>query len=548
MVPEGDSCVFLSASSPRSSWGAPPPFALANMSFSLGRHFRATALALSLLPPLLGAQIVHEKVDLGILARIRDEAYNRSQVMEAAGYLSDVIGPRPQGSRAVKQANNWAADQLRRFGLSNVSVEPWGTWGRGWERLTYTGNVLTPYPQALVAQPMAWSGSTTGVVRAAVVAVEAKDSAELVQKYGGKLKGKIVLWNAPPTSQSSYYYEPWDYLAMEYPPRTRRYTAQELEDPKLRPDFQWSPQALRLERRAAGDKAEDAFRALKREGIAALIAPSPIPYGIIRVSNMPGWHKIKLDQSEPIPALVASFEQYGQMWRNIARGIPVEMELNVRNRWVTDDSLGYNTLADLPGTDKADEYVMFGGHLDSWHAGTGATDNASGVAVALEAMRILKTLGLKPRRTIRVGIWTSEEGRHLGVGGWIAKHPELWPKISVYLNLDNGAGRIRGLWDQSAPAMPPIFRQIFAPLRELGVTATPHGNVGGNEHQDFDDVGIPGFTFLQDPLEYTIRSHHSSADTFERLIPDDLKQSATVLAWTMYTLANRDEMFPRKVK
>jgi Zn-dependent M28 family amino/carboxypeptidase len=211
---------------------------------------------------------------------------------------------------------------------------------------------------------------------------------------------------------------------------------------------------------------------------------------------------------------------------------------------VNDDSIGYNTLADLPGTDKADEYVMFGGHLDSWHAGTGATDNASGIAVVMEAMRILKALDLKPRRTIRVGIWTSEEGRHLGVAGWIARHPELWPKISVYLNLDNGAGSCVTLGPVALHHAPCLRADLH--LRELGVQAIPKGNVGGNEHQDPDDVGIPGFTFLQDPLEYTIRSHHSSADTFERLIPDDLKQAATVMAWTAYTLANRDELFPRK--
>jgi len=508
----------------------------------------ATALlyAQCVAPSAAFAQIVHERLDLDALARIKDEAFRRSQVMETAGYLSDVIGPRPQGSRAVTQANRWVADRLRGFGLANVTVEPWGTWGRGWERVWYAGNVLSPYPQPLVAQPMAWSGSTVGTVRATVVAVEAKDSAELVQKYGGTLRGKIVLWNEPPKTQSSYYYEPFDYMQMESPTRTRRFTQQELEDPALRTDFQWSPQQLRLDRRKAGDRFEDAFRALKREGIAALIAPSPVPYGIIRVSNIPGWHRVRQDKSEPIAALVASYEQYGQMWRNVKRGLPVELELTVKNRWVTDDSIGYNTLAELPGTDKADEYVMFGGHLDSWHAGTGATDNAAGVAVAMEAMRILKTLGLRPRRTIRVGVWTSEEGRHLGVGGWIAKHQDLWSKISVYLNLDTGGGRIRGLWDQSSPGMAPIFQQIFTPLHELGVSATPHGNVGGNEHQDFDDVGIPGFSFLQDPLEYLIRTHHSSADTFERLIPDDLQHSAAVLAWTAYTLANRDELFPRK--
>jgi hypothetical protein len=521
----------------------------------MSRSRRAVPVALALLaatltvPPQarLAAQVVAERVDLDALARIREEATQRSQVMAIAGYLTDVIGPRPQGSRAVKQANLWTAEQLRGFGLSNVVVEPWGTWGRGWERVRYAGNVLTPYPQPLVAQPMAWSGSTAGLVRAPVVALAHTDSATLLREQGGKLKGKVVLWGAPPLDQSTYYYEPLDYMRMEDPPRARRFTPEMLDDPTLRPDFLWSPQQVRLDRRKVPERFEDVLRVFKREGVAAVLVSSPIPYGGIRVSAIPGWHNIRAGiGGEPVAALVASYEPYGQMWRNVRRGIPVEVELQAQNRWVTDDSLGYNTLAELPGRDKADEVVMFGGHLDSWHAGTGATDNAAGVAVAIEAMRILKATGLTPRRTIRVGIWTSEEGRHLGVSGWIAKHPELWPKISVYLNLDNGAGRIRGIWDQSHPTMQPIFEQLFAPLRPMGVLKVAKGNVGGNEHQDFDDVGIPGFTFLQDPLEYLIRTHHSNSDTFERLIPEDLQQAATVMAWTAYTLANREGMFPRK--
>jgi hypothetical protein len=505
------------------------------------------ALAALLPASRLAAQVVAERVDLGALARIREEGTQRSQVMEIAGYLTDVIGPRPQGSRAVKQANLWVAEQLRGFGLSNVTVEPWGTWGRGWERVRYSGNILTPYPQPLVAQSMAWSGSTPGLVRAHVVALPPSDSATLVKNHGGTLKGKVVLWGPPPLDQSTYYYEPLDYMRMEDPPRARRLSQEQLDDPKLRPEFLWSPEQVRLDRRKVPERFEDVMRVFKQEGVAAVILPSPIPYGTIRVSAIPGWHNIRTAKSgEPVAALVASFEQYGQMWRNVRRGIPVEVELQAQTRFVTDDSLGYNTLAELPGTDNADEYVMFGGHLDSWHAGTGATDNAAGVAVAVEAMRILKASGVRPRRTIRLGVWTSEEGRHMGVGGWIAKHPELWPKISVYLNLDNGAGRIRGIWDQSHPTMRPIFEQVFAPLKELGVTKVAKGNVGGNEHQDFDDRGIPGFTFLQDPLEYLIRTHHSSADTFERLIPEDLQQAAVVMAWTAYTLANRDEPFPRK--
>jgi carboxypeptidase Q len=493
-----------------------------------------------------GAQVVQERIDLGALARIREEAFQRSQVMEIAGYLTDVIGPRPQGSTNLFRANRWVADRLRAFGLSNVTVEPWGRWGRGWERVRFAANITQPWPQPLVGQPMAWSGSTRGPVRGPVVILEATDSASF-QPFRGTLRGAFVLLGEPPATQSTYADPPVPSMAMEWPTRNRRYTEADLHAPDLQPAFTWSPLEVRLARRRAGDRYGDLVRQLGREGIAALLVPSTLPYGLIRVAAIPGWHDIReARDGEPVAAVVVAHDQYGQMYRNVRRGVPVEIEADIRNRFLTDDLDGYNTLAELPGTDLADQVVMLGGHLDSWHAGTGATDNAAGVAVAMEAMRILRALGLNARRTIRVGLWTAEEGRHLGVAGWIARHRDQWSRISVYLNLDTGHGRIRGVWNQSNAAAVPIFRQVFEPLRELGVAVVREGNVGGNEHQDFDDVGIPGFSFLQDPMEYVLRSHHSSADTFERLVEDDLQQAATVLAWTAWTLANRDAMMPRK--
>ncbi len=497
-------------------------------------------------PAAAGGLMVQERIDLDALRRIRDEGTDRSRAMEIAGYLTDVIGPRPQGSPAVTRANHWVADQLRAWGLANVVVEAWGTWGRGWERVRYSANITKPFPQPLVAQPMAWSGSTNGTIRGPVMILEATDSAS-VQRFRGTLKGKFVLLGEPPRLQQNYYLEPWPYLAMEDPPRRRRFSTEDLENPNLKPDFAWSPLAIRLERRRAGDRYADLFRQLEGEGLAALIVSSPVPYNIIRVAALPGWHDVRQARAgSPIPAIVASLEQFGQMYRNIKRGVPVEIEATIENRYVAGDSVGFNTLAEIPGTDLADQLVMFGGHLDSWHSGTGATDNAAGVAIGMEALRILRASGLQPRRTIRLGTWTSEEGRHLGVSGWIANHRELWPKISAYFNVDNGGGKVRGLWNQSNPFVAPIFQEIFTPVRDLGVMVVREGNVGGNEHQDFDDVGIPGFTFLQDPLEYTLRSHHTNADTFERLIEEDLKQAAIVLAWTAYTVANRDGMIPRK--
>jgi carboxypeptidase Q len=244
--------------------------------------------------------------------------------------------------------------------------------------------------------------------------------------------------------------------------------------------------------------------------------------------------------------VVVSIEQYNEMYRNLERGVPVELELDVRTRFFDDDLQGYNTLADLPGSDLADQYVMIGAHLDSWHYGTGATDNAAGSVVMMEAMRILKSLGLQPRRTIRIALWSGEEQGLLGSRAWVEANEDLHPQISAYLNVDNGTGRIRGIWTQSNPAVAPIFEQILWPFKDLGVVTVKNGNTGGTDHLAFDAAGIPGFNFIQDPIEYGIRTHHTRSDTYERLVLEDLEQAAVIVAWTAYHLAMRDEMMPRK--
>jgi Zn-dependent M28 family amino/carboxypeptidase len=239
-------------------------------------------------------------------------------------------------------------------------------------------------------------------------------------------------------------------------------------------------------------------------------------------------------------------EQYGQLYRNAKRGIAQKLELNVQNRFHDDDRRGYNVLAEVPGTEKADELVMLGAHYDSWHSGTGATDNAAGSVVMMEAIRILKTLGLPMKRTVRIGLWSGEEQGLIGSRAWVRMHPDQHAKISAYVNLDNGTGKIRGIWNQSNSAVTPIFEQLLFPFRDLGVVAVRQGNTGGTDHLAFDGAGIPGFNFIQDPIEYGIRSHHSYVDTYERLMIDDLKQAAAVVAWTVYSIANRDELMPRK--
>ncbi|HEY9518989.1 MAG TPA: M20/M25/M40 family metallo-hydrolase, partial [Gemmatimonadales bacterium] len=248
----------------------------------------------------------------------------------------------------------------------------------------------------------------------------------------------------------------------------------------------------------------------------------------------------------PVPNLVVAHEQYGALYRVVQRGLPARVELNLQTRFLDDTRIPANVLADIPGTDKADEFVMLGAHFDSWHSGTGATDNAAGSVVMMEAMRILKTLGMPMRRTVRIGLWTGEEQGLIGSVRYTRIHKDELPKISAYVNVDNGTGKIRGIWSQSNSAVVPIFQQILSPFRDMGVLAVRDGNTGGTDHQSFDRVGVPGFNFIQDPIEYGIRTHHSNVDTYERLVIDDLKQAATVVAWTVYHIANRDEMMPRK--
>lgn len=478
------------------------------------------------------AQVAQERVDLSAFQRIRDEGLNRSRIDSLAGHLTDVIGPRLTGSPQMRQANDWTADMFRKWGLQHVTVEPWGEFGRGWERVHYAGRILTPYVQPLDAMPVAWTGSTNGTVTGEATLVEITERAHF-DKYRGKLRGALVLRIAPP--------EP----GPEFNSITRRLDADSLLAPapaesqpqqrrQGRPDFR-SMQAL--------TSAIDSF--FRREGVAAQIAPSGWQYSVLRVGGANAVARAK-DGATPVPALIVSVEQYGQIYRNIKRGVPVKIELNVQNRFLTADTRAYNTLADLPGTDKADEYVMLGAHLDSWHAGTGATDNASGSVVMMEAMRILKTLGLQPRRTIRIALWSGEEQGLLGSRNWVSNHKDLWPKISAYVNVDNGTGRLRGVWNQSNERATPVFEQILWPFRDLGVVAVRHGNTGSTDHIAFDAAGIPGFNFIQDPIEYGFRTHHSNIDTYDHLVIDDLKQAAVVVASTVYALAMREEMMPRK--
>ena len=507
------------------------------------RAFRAAlvaslALALS---TAASAQMITERVDLSAVKKIRDEGMNRSKLDGLASYLTDVIGARLTNSPASRKANEWAAETFRSWGLANVKVEPWDTtFGRGWEIVSYSGRILDPWTKPLEAYPQAWSGSTLdargrpATLTCPVVIFEVRDSTDLA-RYAGKLKGACVLRGAPAK------------IAPEFQPSDRRISLEDLLTPPPPPAQRAAGggqgnfgqgQAARL--------AAAANRLLRTEGVAAVLQPSRWTYGLILNGGHFEGRAARDSIYNPVPNLIVAHEQYGTLYRVAQQGLPARVEINLQTRFLDDTRIPANVIADIPGTDKADEFVMLGAHFDSWHSGTGATDNGAGSVVMMEAMRILKTLGMPMRRTVRIGLWTGEEQGLIGSVRYTRIHKEELPRISAYVNVDNGTGKIRGIWSQSNSAVVPIFEQILSPFRDMGVLAVKDGNTGGTDHQSFDRVGVPGFNFIQDPIEYSNRTHHSSVDTYERLVIDDLKQAATVVAWTVYHIANREAMMPRK--
>jgi Iap family predicted aminopeptidase len=392
---------------------------------------------------------------------------------------------------------------------------------------------VTPFVQPLLGQPTAWTGSTRGRVTGDAMMIRA-DSLPDLAPYRGKLKGAIVLMQAGPEVEPM-----WDAPA-------RRTSLDDLlaPPPPAPPRAAAAPGNFQERFRRIRELRDSVETLLRREGALAILVPSSRAYGILRGGGSTPGRDAR--QPEPLPELVLAQEQYAHIARNLERGVPVRLELDIQNKFHSDDLQAYNTLADLPGTDKADELVMLGAHLDSWHMGTGATDNGAGSIVMMEAIRILKALNLQPRRSVRIGLWSGEEQGLLGSRNWVEKHPDLHGKISAYVNVDNGTGKIRGIWDQSNEAAIPVFEQILWPFRDLGVVAVRHGNTGGTDHLSFDRAGIPGFNFIQDPIAYGTMTHHTELDVYDHLMLDDLKQAAVVVASTVYHLAMRDEMMPRK--
>ena len=527
--------------------------------------------------PYAEVQPATETLDLNMYQRIRDEGLNHSHVMEFASALTDGIGPRLTGSPNVKKANEWTRDTLTRIGLENAHLEDWGEFGLGWQQINTWARMVTPDTAILIVQATPWSPSSPGPVTGDVVFVNIQTDKDFDQ-YKGKLAGKVVLFgpmrDVPPVDK----------------PLFERNTDKDLDDIAeftvsanaggLPPDLA-ARMRTRMERLRMIDKIAQFFA---DEKVAAVIEPSRDGKngggsgGTLFDDNGAtlGREPYIADHAVKIPVVVAAIESYGRLFRLTQAHAPVSVEVNVETKITGEHEHAFDTVAEIPGTDPRlkEQVVMLGGHLDSWIAGTGATDNGAGTIVAMEAVRILKALDVKPRRTIRIALWTGEEQGLFGSRGYARMHfgaaklstapdqmqmpefmrradgpLELKPEqklISGYFNVDNGSGKIRGIFTQGNAAIAPIFAQWIAPLKDLGVTTLTMRNTGGTDHLSFDAVGIPGFQFIQDDLDYESRTHHSNEDVYERLQPADLKQIATVEAIFLYNAAQRDQMLPRK--
>jgi len=505
------------------------------------RRYRTSALPLAFLLIVTSTAKAQpaRTPDLDVIERIRKEGLKRSRIDHLAHELNDAIGPRLTASPGMRRAQRWAVEKLAGWGLNQVVTEPWGEFGRGWEMISYSGRVLTPYVQPLLGLPLAWTGSTNGRIGGPVVIVSAAriDIAGMAiptadeLNAAGDLQGAIVLMNPRPQ------------ISPDSGKRVLRWDADDLLRPASGSGGGMSLAVLDSVITDIRRTHAQRDRRLRAAGVAAVLTPSAKDDGII--SGLASWGGIAAGAVEPTPEIVISQEQYNQLHRLVSAGVPVRVELQVENRFHEDDRSGYNVLADLPGTERPGEYVMVGAHFDSWHLAPGATDNAAGSIIMMEAMRILRALDLQPRRTIRLALWSGEEQGLLGSKAWVAAHPELHDAISIYLNLDNGAGRIRGIRNQLRASLTPVFEEIFWPLKDLGVIAVRNSSSGSTDHLVFEEAGIPGLTFIQDPLEYDEETGHSNLDTYDHLILDDLRQAAAVVAVIAYHLAMRDELLAR---
>ena len=518
-----------------------------------------------------GPQPAVESLDLSMYARIRAEGLTHGKVMDFASALCDDIGPRLTGSPNMKKANGWTRDTLTTIGLTDAHLEDWGEFGMGWYQINTWGRIVTPDPEPIWMQAAVWSAATSGPVRGEIVYLPLFDATEL-DAAKGTLKGKILLLGAarpnPDLDQPlSFRYTEDELKELEGPDAPRRPTGPPPANA-----------ASRLERRRVAGLRQRAVKMAQEEGAAAILLPSHEEGRNVRTGLLLDDNGVELARDAQLrehavrtPYAVVMTEHYNRLARLAEAHVPVIVELNIQTAFTGDHEHGFNTIADLPGTDFAlkDQIVLVGGHLDSWPAGTGATDNGAGAVIAMEAVRILKAIDAKPRRTIRIALWSGEEQGEFGSGGYVQQHllqpsatssaaaadPDSakpivpakdWETLDAYFNVDEGGGKLRGIYTQGNYAVAPIFAQWIAPLRDLGVTTVTNRLDTGSDHESFDDAGLPGFDFLQDELDYETRTHHTNLDTVDHLHQADLEQAAIVEAIFLWNTSQRDAMIPRK--
>ncbi len=504
-------------------------------------HRFACVLLLSIALPFI-VQAQQEPVDLGMINKIKHEGLQNSSIRDLSFYLTDYIGPRLSGSPNLTRAYEWTSQTMKDWGLENVEVVPWGEFGRGWENKKFYVAMTAPYYESLIGVPRAWTRGSGGLVSGSPVLVDIRTEEDF-EKYRGQLRGKVIV--RPVTSEPS----------VSFSPTAHRLSDEDLENLSMLPDVR-SPNFGNVVGAPSDWAARRAFNArlnefFEEEGVAVVLSPSG-SFGTVRS----GGSRLQAGQEPGVCQASLTFEHYGRIVRLLEAGIEVSLDVDIENVFHDEDTKGYNVLAEIPGTDRRlrDEVVLIGGHLDSWHVGTGGNDNAAGVVIMMEVMRILKELGVEPRRTIRIGLWGAEEQGLFGSRGYVAEHyydretgkKEDYDKLSAYFNIDNGSGKIRGIWLMGNDEARPIFEDLFAPFHDMGASTVTLRNTGSTDHVAFNAVGLPGFNMLQDRIDYG-RGYHSNMDTFERMELGDMMHSAVIMASIVYHVAMRDERIPRKV-
>jgi len=511
------------------------------------------AFAVAALTTIIG----DEAVNLEVVHRIRQEALQNSRVMDHLFYLTDVHGPRLTNSPGYFKAANWVVSQMQSWGI-DAKLDPWGPFGRGWEYTHFSVDMVEPSAASFIGVPLAWTPGTTGAMTGeAIVAIIANDTD--IERYRGKLKDKIVFLG---TGRE---------LTMRTTPPGTRYTDQQLADiaaaavagrgnnpPGARAAAAGARSAGPAPAPSAGTGGQSFTNRLNQffadEHVLALARPGGGQSDGGTVFAQAGGSRDPKDPLAP-PSFALTPEHYNRVLRLLDNGIPVKLQVDIRARFIDDRMDSANVIAEIPGRAKPREVVMVGAHFDSWHGGTGATDNAAGSAVMIEVMRILKTLNLPMDRTVRMGLWGGEEQGYFGSLAYVTDHfadrraMTLKPEHSTfsgYFNIDNGTGKIRGVYLQGNDRMRPVFEDWFKPFADLGAGTISIRNTGGTDHTVFDAVGLPGFQFIQDPIEYDTRTHHSNMDVYDRVQAADLRQMAAIVASFVYNAATRPDLLPRK--